>query len=91
MISLYFYTNNKCKIITNDNTLYDRLYKHVFQEKYIYQHWWNPGDIVVMDQLLTLHKRDQNDPEILQRRVLHRVTFRISNYDNYIEKMNNNI
>jgi len=85
---LYFYTNNKCKIITNDNTLYDRLHKHVFQEKYIYQHWWNPGDIVVTDQLLTLHKRDQNDPEILQRRVLHRITFRISNYDNYIEKMN---
>ena len=43
---IYFYTNNKCKIITDDNTLYNRLYDHVFQEKYIYQHWYEPGDII---------------------------------------------
>ena len=86
---IYFYTNNRCKIITKDDTLYDKLYKHMFQEKYIYQHFWEPGDIVLMDQLLTLHKRDQNDPAILQKRILHRITFKISNYDNYIAKMNN--
>jgi len=85
---IYFYTNNRCKIITEDNTLYDKLYDHIFQEKYIYQHMWEPGDIVLMDQLLTLHKRDQNDPEILQKRILHRITFKISNYNSYIKKMN---
>ena len=37
------------------------------------------GDVVLSDQLLSLHKRDQNDPEILERRVLHRITFKISN------------
>ena len=85
---IYFYTNNKCKIITQDETLYDKLYQHMFQDKYVYQHWYEPGDIVLMDQLLTLHKRDQNDPEILAKRVLHRITFRISNYDNFIANNN---
>ena len=85
---LYFYTNNKCKIITKDETLFQRLYDHMFQDKYVYQHWYEPGDIVLMDQLLTLHKRDQNDPEILAKRVLHRITFRISNYNNFIENHN---
>lgn len=85
---IYFYTNNKCKIITEDHTLFQRLYDHVFQEKYIYQHWYEPGDIVLMDQLLTLHKRDQNDPDILAKRVLHRITFRISNYNNFIADNN---
>ena len=33
---IYFYTNNKCKIITKDETLFQRLYDHMFQEKYIY-------------------------------------------------------
>ena len=81
---IYFYTNNKCKIVTEDHTLFDRLHQHMFQDKYVYQHWWEEGDIVLMDQLLTLHKRDQNDPAILAERVLHRVTFRVSNYDNFL-------
>ena len=85
---IYFYTNNRCKVITENNELYQKLYDHLFQEKYIYQHWWNPGDIVLMDQILTLHKRDQNDPEILSKRILHRITFMISNYDNWLENKN---
>jgi len=85
---IYFYTNNKCKIITEDEKLFQRLYDHMFQDKYVYQHWYEPGDIVLMDQLLTLHKRDQNDPEILAQRVLHRITFRISNYNNFIADKN---
>lgn len=88
---IYFYTNNRCRVITPDQSVYDELYNHMFQEKYMYQHWWEVGDIVLMDQLLTLHKRDQNDPEILAKRVLHRITFRISNIDRdgyYVEKYN---
>jgi taurine dioxygenase len=85
---LYFYTNNKCKLICDDQNLYNKIHDHLFQEKYIYQHWWEPGDIVLMDQLLTLHKRDQNDPEILSKRILHRITFGISNYYNFIARKN---
>ena len=76
---LYFYTNNKCKIITNDDKLFDDLYDFMFQEKYMYQHYYEIGDIILSDQILSLHKRDQNDPNILAERVLHRITFRISN------------
>jgi len=85
---LYFYTNNRCKLICDDQDLYNKIHDHLFQEKYIYQHWWEPGDIVLMDQLLTLHKRDQNDPEILSKRVLHRITFAISNHSGFIANKN---
>lgn len=85
---LYFYTNNRCKLICPDQNLYDEIHKHLFQDKYIYQHWWEPGDIVLMDQLLTLHKRDQDDPEILSKRVLHRITFHISNENGFIARQN---
>ena len=85
---LYFYTNNKCRVVTPTDNLYTQLYDHMFQEKFMYQHWWEPGDIVLMDQLLTLHKRDQNDPEILAERVLHRITFRLSNVADYVRKYN---
>ena len=76
---IYFYTNNKCKIITDDDKLYDDLYSFMFQDKYMYQHYYEVGDIILSDQILSLHKRDQNDPALLAERVLHRITFRISN------------
>ena len=96
---LFFFSKcqekNNVKTFVNpchcNDLIYDELYNHMFQEKYMYQHWWEVGDIVLMDQLLTLHKRDQNDPEILAKRVLHRITFRISNIDRdgyYVEKYN---
>jgi len=75
---IYFYTNNKCRIITNDDKLFDDLYSFMFQRKYMYQHFYEIGDIVLSDQILSLHKRDQNDPNILAERVLHRITFKIS-------------
>ena len=88
---IYFYTNNKCRIITNDDKLYDDLYDFMFQEKYMYQHYYEIGDIVLSDQILSLHKRDQNDPELLKDRVLHRITFRLSNTGKptWCEKYNN--
>jgi len=87
---IYFYTNNRCNIITEDKKLYQDLYDFVFQEKYIYSHTYEVGDIVLSDQLLSLHKRDQNDPGILSKRTLHRITFRLSNTGNptWIERKN---
>lgn len=76
---IFFYTTNDCKLITNDSKLYDDLYDFTFQEKYMYQHFYEVGDIVLCDQLLSLHKRDQNDPELLAKRALHRITYRLSN------------
>ena len=63
------------------------LMEHCFQHKYIYEHEWHPGDIVISDQVLTLHKRVEWNPEIIAKRVLHRVTFHYDNMiDNYFEK-----
>lgn len=60
-----------------------------FQDDYKYVHTWQPGDIVLMDQIITLHQRDPRvTQEINNRRVLHRKEFRLSNYDNYLRKQN---
>ena len=48
-------------------------------EKYMYTHYYEIGDIILSDQILSLHKRDTNEPELLADRVLHRITFRLSN------------
>ena len=85
---IYFYTNNRCKIITKDEKLFNDLYDYLFQEKFMYTMEYEPGDIILSDQLLSLHKRDQNDPEILAKRVLHRLTFQISNAEKWISKYN---
>jgi alpha-ketoglutarate-dependent taurine dioxygenase len=87
---LYFYTNNRCKIISPDAKLYGDLYDFMFQDKFMYQHNYEVGDIVLSDQILSLHKRDQNDPNILAKRILHRITFKISNYGTptWLEKNN---
>jgi len=71
---LFFHFNNGCSF-KSDPALLNDLKGLCIQDKYIYQHWWEPGDIILMDQKLTLHKRDQDDPDILAKRVLHRYTF----------------
>jgi alpha-ketoglutarate-dependent taurine dioxygenase len=74
---LFFHFNNNCSFPTDPELLED-LKNLCLQEKYIYQHWWEPGDIILMEQRLTLHKRDQDDPEILKDRLLHRYTFSVN-------------
>tara|TARA_B100000035_G_scaffold298500_1_gene292327 strand:- start:188 stop:1219 length:1032 start_codon:yes stop_codon:yes gene_type:complete len=63
--------------------------ERAFKDQYRYVHEWQSGDIVLMDQIITLHQRD---PRVTQeqnnRRVLHRNEFRLSNYDNYLRKSN---
>lgn len=49
--------------------LCDFLMKHVFQEKYIYHHHWENGDIVFADQFLSLHKRNKPNGDRLLWRV----------------------
>jgi taurine dioxygenase len=71
---LYFHFMNKCSF-PSDPELLEILKTHCFQPQFIYTHFWQPGDIVVSDQVLTLHKRDTDDPKILEERVLSRYTF----------------
>ena len=79
---LYLYTNNDCEIVGDDTNLFEDLQDFLFQEKYIYHHEWALGDIVLSDQLLTLHKRRQEVDSVFEKRILHRFTFRITNVGN---------
>lgn len=49
------------------------LRKHCVQEKYIYHHDWEDGDILINEQWLSQHKRWEF--EGMDERVLHRVAF----------------
>lgn len=71
---LYFHYLNQCSF-PSDPDLLEILKAHCFQPQFIYKHMWEPGDMVISDQVLTLHKRDQDDPDILAERVLSRYTF----------------
>lgn len=88
---MYFYINNDLKVCEADEDLFSKLQEHIFQEKYIYHHEWEVGDIVLSDQLLTLHKRQLRSDEVFEKRLLHRLTFPISNADNpnFIVEANN--
>lgn len=71
---LYLHYHNKCSF-PSDPDLLEVLKEHCFKDEFIYTHEWQIGDIVISDQVLTLHRRDQDDPNILANRVLSRYTF----------------
>lgn len=88
---MYFYTNNDLRMCNEDIELYEELKEYLFQEQFMYHHEWEVGDIVLSDQLLTLHKRQLRSQEVFENRILHRLTFPISNAENpnYILERNN--
>jgi len=60
-----------------DKGLFDLLVDHVTQDKYIFEHCWEDGDVVLLEQNLLLHKRYYF--ESIAERLLHRVSFNDSN------------
>jgi alpha-ketoglutarate-dependent taurine dioxygenase len=87
---IYLYTNNDCEIEGDDGSLFQDLQDYFFQEKFLYHHDWEVGDIVLSDQLLTLHKRRIEVDEVFENRLLNRLTFKLSNtgYPQYIVDRN---
>jgi alpha-ketoglutarate-dependent taurine dioxygenase len=77
---IYFSHLQKAKLVTEDKMLQDDLKDYLHQEKFMYHHDWEVGDIILMDQLLSLHKRRLETDEIFSKRILHRLTFRITGY-----------
>jgi taurine dioxygenase len=47
--------------------------KHITQEKYVYHHNWDNGDLILFDQYLGIHKRNQCDHNT--SRLIHRAAF----------------
>jgi len=58
--------------------LFNYLVEHLWQDKYVYKHMWQDGEIVWMDQIVTLHRRPGRDTS---KRLLHRMC---SNWSNII-------
>lgn len=56
--------------VADSEELLDRLWAHCDQEKFIYRHRWQPGDLVMWDNRCTMHRRDPFDPAT--RRIMHR-------------------
>ena len=57
--------------------LANKLQKHILQEKYMYHHEWDDGDVIIHEQWLGLHKRWEFDG--MPTRVLHRLTYDFAN------------
>lgn len=74
---LFFSFNNRCSI-PNDPELFEELRSFCLQERFMYHHNWDIGDIVLSEQVLSLHMRKNYKNEILQNRLLHRITFYLS-------------
>jgi taurine dioxygenase len=54
------------------DAILERLFDHQEQPKFVYQHVWRPGDILMWDNRCTLHARTDFSPG--ERRLLRRVT-----------------
>lgn len=51
--------------------LVERLSKHAIEPRFLYHHRWRPGDLVIWDELATMH-RNAGDADPKERRVLLR-------------------
>ena len=53
-----------------------RLEAHATEERFIYRHRWQPGDMLMWDNRCLLHRADPNFDAALHPRVLHRTCLR---------------
>lgn len=54
----------------DSDKLLDRLWAHATRPEYAWSHKWQPGDVLMWQNLWVLHRRDGFDPDA--RRILHR-------------------
>lgn len=65
----------KGKTEQENKELFDWLYRVVFVQDRVYTHNWDDGDVLFMDQIVTLHCRPTED---CSKRLLHRMAFDFS-------------
>lgn len=56
--------------VEESETLLDRLWAYVLQPRYVWEHSWRVGDVLVWDNRCTMHRREPFDAAT--RRVMHR-------------------
>lgn len=69
----------KGKTEQENKELFDWLKRIVFVDKNVYTHDWDDGDVLFMDQIVTLHARPTED---CSKRLLHRMAFDFSRIEN---------
>ena len=55
--------------------LLNKLEEHLYQEKYMYHHHWQKGDLIFSDQFYSYHMRN----EVKGDRLLYRLAFNYKN------------
>lgn len=64
-----------CELSPDESdSLLDELFEHMEQPQFIHEHEWRAGDLLMWDNLCTMHAR--RDFDAAQRRILRRVTIR---------------
>ena len=58
--------------LEESDVILQKLFDHQEQQKFVYEHVWRPGDILMWDNRCTLHAR--TDFSAGERRLLRRVT-----------------
>jgi len=58
----------------DDGALLEALWQHADRPEYIYRHAWRPGDVLLWNNLVTMHRRDAFAASA--RRLLHRTQIR---------------
>ena len=62
---------------------FNEIYKEYVQEKYIYSHEWEDGDLFIMNQTVCIHRRANASGDVkieyekLENRLLNRIEFTI--------------
>ena len=73
--SLYLSTPNRCSALSDvdaatSQRMIAALYWHSTRSSTLYRHLWTPGDVLMWDNRVTMHKADHDN--LTQNRVLHR-------------------
>lgn len=64
-LNLEYFVNKYHYILPNHKEVYMDLKKHYIDNgRYVYSHNWEVGDVVLMDQLTTIHKRNEMNPNL---------------------------
>jgi alpha-ketoglutarate-dependent taurine dioxygenase len=68
----------------NSRKILSTISKHITQDKYVYCHDWDNGDLIIFDQYLGIHKRQRCDH--ISSRLIHRAAFDYPDQD-YIKEI----
>lgn len=65
MLNIEYMADENNEMLPNHREVYDRLkYLHTGTDDYIYTHNWEQGDVFLMEQLVSMHKRGPMAPDV---------------------------